>query len=281
MTRLPRLEPLSWLLVAVAGWALACALIALAGFGGRWKPLPDDSSLAPRLPRLPAATTGSTMGPLDSYAQAYNHPLFFPDRKPAAAHVPGKGGGDDHPLDATLTSVIITPTLKMAIVQDPKTHQSLRVREGQSLGGAYSAWKLTDIAPRSATFHSDSQGDTSLDLRVFNGKGGEDPTRMGLTPQVTAGLAASAQRGAPGAPADGTATTDAAAPADAGSGNAGTDGSQAAATADANQAAADAANNASQTAQQQADEIRRRIEERRQQAQQAQPPQPQDNGNNP
>ncbi|MBS0213051.1 MAG: hypothetical protein JSR26_07735 [Proteobacteria bacterium] len=277
MTRLPRLEPLSWLLVAVAGWALACALVALAGFGGRWKPLPDDPSLAPRLPRLPAASTGSTMGPLDSYAQAYNHPLFFPDRKPAAAHVPGKGGGDDHPLDATLTSVIITPSLKMAIVQDPKTHQSLRVREGQPLGGAYSAWKLIDIAPRSATFHSDSQGDASLDLRVFNGKGGEEPTRMGLTPQaVAAGLAGGGQRGAPAAPVDGAAPPDAAAPADSGSGNdnAGTDAN----AADPGQAAADAATRASQAAQQQAEEIRRRIEERRQQAQ---PSQPQDNGNNP
>ena len=141
---LRRFEPLTWLLVAVAGWALACAVIALGGFGGRYQLLPDDPSLAQNLPGVSSGSaTHATMGPLEVYAEAYNHPLFFPDRKPAAAHVAGQNNAANQPLDVVLTSVIMTPTLQMAIVQDPKTKASLRVREGQPIGGAYAGWKLS------------------------------------------------------------------------------------------------------------------------------------------
>ena len=246
---LRRLEPLSWLLVAVAGWALACVVVAMSGFGGRYTLLPDNPSLVPSLPASPTTASRSTMGPLDAYAEAFNHPLFFPDRKPAAAHVPGQSAASAQPLDVVLTSVIMTPTLQMAIVQDPKSKASLRVREGQPLGGAYAGWKLSGLSPRSATFDSDSQGQTTLDLRVFDGKGGEEPTRNGLTPQVVASGALGVPPGRrpmpmPPAPMQKDAQPDAA---------------------DAD--AANTANNVAAQAAQQAEEIRRRIELRRQQAQ--------------
>ena len=129
-----RLEPGTWLLVALAGWSLAFVVVALIGFGGRSAPVADDPALAPKLPPVPHFATGSVLKPLDAYGEAFNHPLFFPNRKPANARIPGKNGADSHPLDVQLTSVIMTPTLQMAIVQDPKTHQSLRVREGQPIG---------------------------------------------------------------------------------------------------------------------------------------------------
>ncbi|HTA65132.1 MAG TPA: hypothetical protein VK753_06480 [Xanthomonadaceae bacterium] len=246
---LRRLEPLSWLLVAIAGWALACAIIALSGFGGRYTLLPDNPSLVPGLPATPTMGSRSTMGPLDAYAEAFNHPLFFPDRKPAAAHVPGQNNAAAaQPLDVVLTSVIMTPTLQMAIVQDPKSKASLRVREGQPIGGAYAGWKLTGLSPRSATFDSDSQGQTTLDLRVYDGHGGEEPTRMGLTPQVVASGALNVAR----QPADADASPD--------------QKGDAQPEADNADAASQAGNVAAQAAQQ-AEEIRRRIELRRQQAQ--------------
>ncbi|MBS0462663.1 MAG: hypothetical protein JSS41_09370 [Proteobacteria bacterium] len=257
----PRLDPLGWLLVALVGWALAFVIVALTGFGGHWRALPDDPSLAPALPRAVTTASGSALGPLDAYAAAFNRPLFFPNRKPAMAHVPGKSA-NDHPLDAILTSVIDTPTLKMAIVQDPKSHQSLRVREGQALGGNYGGWKLTALAPRQATFDSDGMGQATLDLRVYNGKGGEEPTRMGLTPQAVAAVILAPPRPPPQPGDAGSAGDDSASNA-TDTGNADGGGS------DASQAAASAAADA---AAQQAEQIRQRIEERRQQAQPAQPP---------
>lgn len=260
-----RLDPFTWLLVTLAAWALACVGVALTGFGGHYQLLPDNPTLVKPPPAVASAsTTHATMGALEVYAEAYNHPLFFPDRKPAAAHVPGKGAQDSHPLDVLLTSVIMTPTLQMAIVQDPKAKQSLRVRQGQPIGGPYGGWKLTGLSPRSATFDGGSQGETTLDLRVFDGKGGEEPTRTGLTPQVVAS-------GALGPPrprmdvGDGnnnanTANTD------DGDAN-GSDTQNDTATANPTQVSANQANAAAASAAQQAEAIRRRIEQRRQQVQ--------------
>lgn len=180
-----RLDAPGWLWVAVAAWALLCALVAVLGFGGRYRLLPDDASSAPALPAVAAASPASTMGPLEDFAAATKRPLFYADRKPIAAHLPGQSA-TAQPLDAILTSVILTPDLNLAIVQDAKTHASYRARLGQSLDGPYSDWKLVTLNPRNAVFES-SQGQTSLDLRVFNGQGGEPPTRMGLTPEVVAG----------------------------------------------------------------------------------------------
>ncbi|HEY2345232.1 MAG TPA: hypothetical protein VGH80_05030 [Xanthomonadaceae bacterium] len=244
-----RFEPLTWLLVAIAGWALGCVAISLSGFGGRYKLLPDNPGLAQPLPAVSSGSTAhAAMGPLEVYAEAYNHPLFFPDRKPAAAHVPGQNNAAAQPLDVVLTSVIMTPTLQMAIVQDPKTKASLRVREGQPIGGSYGGWKLSGLSPRSATFDGGSQGETTLELRVFDGKGGEEPTRNGLTPQVVA----SGALGGPQQPQPEAVATDAGAE----------DNTVQEPAPDPNQA-----NAAANAAAQQAEEIRRRIEQRRQQVQ--------------
>lgn len=251
-----RLEPGTWLLVALAGWSLAFVVVALIGFGGRSAPVADDPALAPKLPPVPHFATGSVLKPLDAYGEAFNHPLFFPNRKPANARIPGKNGADSHPLDVQLTSVIMTPTLQMAIVQDPKTHQSLRVREGQPIGGSYAGWTLTGLSPRTADFDGGAQGQQTLELRVFDGKGGEEPTRMGLTPQaVAAGVLGNPRPPPPAdAPSAGDDQSRSDAPADAAPA-----ADAASAAADPNQAAAAAA------AAQQAEEIRRRIEQRRQQ----------------
>jgi general secretion pathway protein N len=262
-----RLEPLSWLLVAIAGWGLLCAIVALGGFGGRYSLLADDPKLAPPLPKVPLASARTPLGPLEAYAEASNRPLFYPDRKPIAVHVAGQTGADAQPLDVTLTSIVITPSLQMAIVQDNKTKQSLRVREGQALGSPYAGWKMVGMTPRSVVFDGGSQGQMTLELRVFDGQGGEEPTQMGLTPQAIAnGAVATAT---PRLPANGGGNTDppqpadAPQPVDASQTQAPTDATNAA----ANAAATEAANNAANVAAQQAEQIRRRIEERRQRAQ--------------
>ena len=255
-----RLEPRSWLLVAVAGWALLCAIVALGGFGGRYSLLVDDPKLAPPLPKLPLASARTPLGPLEDYAEAANRPLFYPDRKPIAVHVPGQASADAQPLDVTLTSIVITPSLQMAIVQDNKTKASLRVREGQAVGSPYTGWKMVAMTPRSVVFDGGSQGQTTLELRVFNGQGGEEPTHMGLTPQAVASGAVAV--GKPQLPANGGNNADSPQPADAPQTQAPTDAMNAAAA-----AANEAANNAANVAAQQAEQIRRRIEERRQRAQ--------------
>jgi general secretion pathway protein N len=179
-----RLDARGWLWVAAATWALLCALVALLGFGGRYRLLADDASKVQPLPAVAKATAAPALGPLESYAAASQRPLFYPDRKPIAVHVPGQNSSAQ-PLNVVLTSVIITPSVQMAIVQDVQTHASYRAKQGQALDGPYSGWKLVSLTSRSAVFES-GQGRQTLELRVFNGQGGELPTRMGLTPEVVA-----------------------------------------------------------------------------------------------
>jgi general secretion pathway protein N len=241
---------MNWLLIAVAGWAVLCAMVALAGFGGSYSLLADDPTLAPPLPKVPPVNARAPLGPIELYAEASNRPLFYPDRKPIAVHVPGQSAAAAQALDVVLTSVLVTPSMRMAIVQDPKSKESLRVREGQALGGNYSGWKLVSLKPREAVFDGGSQGQTTLDLRVFNGQGGEEPTQMGLTPQVISSIVS--------ATPDTSKNGDQPPPADA---------PQTQGAPDAMNAAANDADNAAKVAAQQAEQIRRRIEERRQQAQ--------------
>ncbi len=179
-----RLDARGWLWVGIAAWALLCAVIALLGFGGRYRLLADDPSKVAPLPAIAKTATTPALGPPENYAAASQRPLFYPDRKPIAVHVPGQNS-NAQPLNVVLTSVIITPEVQMAIVQDAQTHASYRAKQGQTLDGPYSGWKLVSLSPRSAVFES-GQGQTTLELRVYNGQGGEMPTRMGLTPEVVA-----------------------------------------------------------------------------------------------
>lgn len=211
--------PLTWLLAAACGWALLLWLAALLGMGGRIGLVRAPSNMA-----LPPPATPSTdrIGPLTDYPQIAQRPLFTQDRRPRAflaagadAAVAGAGGGD---LDYLLTGTMITPQVRLAILQPSGGGDSQRVREGDVPEGA-PGWRLVEVQPRRAVFEG-SGGQMTLDLRTF---------------------------GTPGAPPSAVpAAADAAADASAAAAEAGTDAGS----------------------QQQADDIRRRIEERRAQLRQ-------------
>ena len=257
-----RLSALNWLLAAVAAWALGVAILALAGFGGRYRLHPDDPALVPPLPSATVQVGRSPLGPLELYAEAANRPLFYPDRKPAQVKV-GNAADAQQPLNVVLTSIIITPTLRMAIVRDTASGKSLRVREGQPLEGGPAGWKLVAVSRQQAVFES-GQGRSTLDLRVFDGQGGEPPTPNGLTPQAISAANASnvlinpVFANAPLKPNPAAPGILGAAPV-----------MPTAPMSDTDEAAAAERRGAESAARAQADSIRQRIEERRRQAQDA------------
>ncbi len=122
---------------------LALLLIALwagAGRGAHW----DDTAEPARLPPLKAASPPPSVPPLQDFANVWEHPLFSPDRKP----IPG-GGDTGESADSNnleLTGVIILPGLHMALLREKNSGRTLRVREGQSGGGA----TVIEVKPRSA-----------------------------------------------------------------------------------------------------------------------------------
>lgn len=181
--RLLQAGPLTWLLAAACGWALLFWLATLVGMGGRIGLVKAPGNLA--LPQ-PLAAAGDRVGPLADYPQAIEHPLFTQDRRPRAflaagadAAVMGAGGGE---LDFILTGTLISPQLRLAILQPSAGGDAQRVHEGEAPEGA-AGWRLIEVQPRRAVFEGDS-GQMTLDLRTFGA--GNQPASAAAPTDATA-----------------------------------------------------------------------------------------------
>jgi general secretion pathway protein N len=166
------LRPASLLLGAACLWAACVLLLAFAGLGSR---VADSRTGVdpPAIPRVTLVATPSRLGPLIQYAAVGQRPLFNADRRPSLA--PAAEGGSDE-LDVMLTSVMITPRLQLAIFTSNKDATTTRVKLGDVVEG--SNWRLARLEPRLAVLEGPG-GQRSLDLRVFDGQGGESPTALG------------------------------------------------------------------------------------------------------
>ncbi len=174
--RVDDVPPRTWLLAVVAGWSVVLWTLTLAGLGGRVQRLPDDPTLLARLPQL-APASPERLGPLSQYAETGTRPLFSEDRRPQPFTLVAEGDENAPPaFDFVLTSVLLTPTLRMAIVQPSAGGESIRIKLGDA-AESQPAWRLTAINPRSAVFQG-PDGEKKLDLRVYDGTGGEPPTAM-------------------------------------------------------------------------------------------------------
>jgi general secretion pathway protein N len=169
--------PRTWLLATVAGWALLAWVLALAGMGGRAALLANDPGLLQSLPQ-PRPSPPERLGPLAQYAEIGARPLFAEDRRPHPFSLQsgeeGEAKGDA--FDYVLTSVLITPQLHMAIVQPSQGGDSVRIKLGEA-ADAIPAWRLVELNPRSAVFEG-PEGRKALDLRTFDGVGGQAPTAV-------------------------------------------------------------------------------------------------------
>ncbi|UHQ22615.1 general secretion pathway protein GspN [Lysobacter sp. 5GHs7-4] len=179
--RLDAASPRTWLLATVAGWAVLAWVLALAGMGRATRLLDDDASLVQALPqsRPPAQPR---VGPLTQYGEIAARPLLMDDRRPRAFFVQGKGdeAAQANTFDYVLTSVLITPTLQMAILQPADGSESVRVKLGE-VPESHPAWRLSSLDPRRAVFEG-PEGRREMDLRVYDGQGGQPPTAVAVPP---------------------------------------------------------------------------------------------------
>lgn len=164
-------HPLTALCAAITLWALALFVLALLGLGAGFRPHPANPALMPAMPELSIASS-SALGPVTDYLEVGQRPLLNPDRRPAPV-LAGDTEASSAPLDASLTSVLISGDVRLAIVQVSGSGESQRVRLGELLPGT--TWRLQVLEPRRAIFAGPS-GEKSLDLRVFDGKGAAAPT---------------------------------------------------------------------------------------------------------
>ena len=170
LQRFEQAGPLSWLLLAAAGWAVLLWVAALLGMGGQVaqaEPAGSSAVLPQPGPALP-----DRIGPLAQYSEAAARPLFTQDRRPRSflATAPdGDGAAQSQSLDFILTGVLISPQVELAVLQPSGGGDSQRVRVGKSPEGA-AGWRLVELQPRRAIFEG-AGGQSTLDLRSFGDAG--------------------------------------------------------------------------------------------------------------
>lgn len=167
------------LTVLLVGVLTVCglALVAQALLMGR----PDIAAIAPaggdEGPRAMVSSPETGIESLDAYAVITEHPLFFEDR--TLPEIEPEDGPDDEAvlveeepkqpveeLKASIAGIIITPELRMALVNDTAANKTLVLREGMSLEGDQADWRLDAIAPRKASFVASDGKQAELELEV-------------------------------------------------------------------------------------------------------------------
>lgn len=173
--RLDDIAPRTLLIGAFAGWAVVAWVLALAGMGSRLPEGRGGAITGNPLPTLPKTATARALGPYAQYAGISARPLLATDRRPHAFSLITNAGKPDAPpeFDLVLTSVLITPQARLAIVQKPDGSEAWRVRVGEA-PDSQPGWQLVELQPRSAVFEGPG-GRKELMLRVFDGKGGPAP----------------------------------------------------------------------------------------------------------
>lgn len=165
--------PRTWVLVAVLGWALLVWVLALLGLGGQIRKLPSDPTLGSELPQLQLKVV-ERLGPLDQYPHIASQPIFSPSRQPQSFFISGNGTETAKTLDFILTSVLLTPDFQMAILQPKAGGEGVRLKVGDAPPTA-TGWRLSTVNTRSAVFDG-PEGQHTLELRTFDGIGGQAPT---------------------------------------------------------------------------------------------------------
>jgi general secretion pathway protein N len=136
-----RLTPVLTGIVVVLGIVLL-ALMSGLGRTVQWdKPRPPAV-----LPPPSDAANLPTPLPLQNFALVWQKPLFTPDRKPIARIADGGTSLGD----LSLTGIILTSGLHMALLHDKNGDRQIRLHEGEALPDG--SVKLIEVRPRSALF---------------------------------------------------------------------------------------------------------------------------------
>jgi len=158
-----------WLLSVLTGMAALLWLLTLSGLGG-WIEL-DGAAQAPQSP-LPALTdvnaaASERLDALEAYADVGNRPLFMPDRRPHLFVIDAGQDGALIQTDFTLTGVMMTPSLEMAILTPRDGGDPVRVHKGEGLPDR-SGWELILVEPRRVVFQT-PEGARQFELSAADG----------------------------------------------------------------------------------------------------------------
>jgi general secretion pathway protein N len=160
---------LTWGLAGLCGLLLLVAIAQQFGVGRgyHWsaggEAAPDDLPSAAGIQQDVAA-----LGPETQYRAVQERPLLNEDRKPTPVDDsdPNAGVAPQVPLNVTLTGVIITPDVKLAMLRDNAKGDALSLREGMPLPGDQSVWTVVEILARKVVLKSANNETNELPLDV-------------------------------------------------------------------------------------------------------------------
>ena len=153
----------------------ACGVMALAGVlawmgagrGYGW--LPETE--APPVTGVGHIDTDAVVMPPDSeFAEVRQRPIFNEDRKPTPiAEEKQIEIAQVVPLNITLTGVVLTPDVKLAMVRDNAKNEAVSLRIGMPLPGEQQGWTLAEIRSRSVVFKNPQDETSEVELEVAPG----------------------------------------------------------------------------------------------------------------
>jgi len=150
------------------GFLLLIAAAQQFGVGRGYHWAADDGSAPSDLPSA-ASIQGEVvaLAPQTQYREVSDRPLFNEDRKPGPPDEPVETIEKTvQPLNVTLTGIIITPQLKLAMLKDNAKNVPISLHEGMPLPGDQSIWTVVEIQARKVILKSGNNETNELPLDV-------------------------------------------------------------------------------------------------------------------
>ena len=180
---------LSVILLAGIGVLLLAGLLAFLVFGRADVDSIPPSGASNSLLDRPVAKNPE-LAEISEYMTIVERPVFFADRQLPVLEL-AEESNDPEPepepepeveipeLEATVAGIIITPDLKLAMVTDKSSKETLVLREGMAMAGEKSAWRLAEIRERGVKFETDGGRTEDLEMEVETSalKTGASPAR--------------------------------------------------------------------------------------------------------
>ena len=168
-----RNNPLALILLVLVVLSLTVLVAQMAGWGRNPPTLGTVQGDLTGIPTLQAVTQDhSTLPDAEVLEKITARPLLSPDRAPEMTEQ-----AEDNqepvaemvvnPVQARLTSVVITPEGRYAIVHDTKAKQRLILEPGMPLEGDQGAWVLSQVEARKVVFSAGEGKTAELELDIF------------------------------------------------------------------------------------------------------------------
>lgn len=188
------MTPARRITLLLSGFAVVLAALAVAqymGLGNGYQLLSGTQRSAETNALSALDRTPFKLDSWADYANVLAHPVFNETREPTpveavVADAPVEPTAQ--PINVTLTSIIMTPKVKLAIVRDNNSGKSEVVKVGMSLEGEQSGWKLVEVRPRGAVFEGQGLGRQDLELFVASATASREATQMPAPTPVAPGM---------------------------------------------------------------------------------------------